>query len=162
MSKASINFGMDRMSNANTPVASLRPSADADGEFFYDVVKQTMLPFIVQTWGAWDEVRVRAEASEFSSTEAGEVIEVAGCRVGILLTRPASDHVYVRLLCVLPGFQRRGIGSFVLNTLVSRATKPRQVLRLRVMACNPARSFYERFGFEATDVTPQFVTMERT
>ncbi|MFO1396512.1 MAG: GNAT family N-acetyltransferase [Burkholderiales bacterium] len=146
---------------AVTAMPSLRPSRESDGEFFYGVLKQTMLQFIVQTWGAWDDSRVQQEALEFGASCDGQVIEVDGSRVGILLTRQASDHVYVRLLCIAPEFQRRGIGSLVVNALASRAAVQGQSLRLRVMACNPARVFYDALGFEATEVTPQFVYMQR-
>ena len=97
-------------------------------------------------------LQVQQEALEFGASCDGQVIEADGC-IGILLTRQASDHVYVRLFCIAPEFQRRGIGLLVVNAL-ARAAVQGQSLRLRVMACNPARVFYDALYSRRRKVTP--------
>jgi len=146
--------------NTDSASALLRPSTRADNDFFYDVVEQTMRGFIVGTWGAWDDARVRAESVEFATSAGGQVIHVAGSRAGVLLLREEPDHIYVRLLCLLSATQRRGIGSFVMRNVAERACAKGQALRLRVMSCNPAKMFYQRLGFVVTEATPQFVYLQ--
>jgi ribosomal protein S18 acetylase RimI-like enzyme len=140
---------------------TIRPSTPADAAFFYRIVETTMKGFIISTWGAWDDERVKAEAVDFGQSPNAEVIEVSSEPVGILLLRPETTHLYVRLICLVAAAQRSGIGSFVIHRVIAMAAKKSVPVRLRVVSSNPAKAFYEKLGFRVTEATSQFVYMER-
>jgi ribosomal protein S18 acetylase RimI-like enzyme len=48
---------------------------------------------------------------------------------------------------LLPKYQRRGIGSGLVASVIDQATLQRLPVRLGVAKINPARSLYERLGF---------------
>jgi hypothetical protein len=45
---------------------SLRQANTDDATLFYDVIDRTMRDFIINTWGSWNEERVRRESYEDS------------------------------------------------------------------------------------------------
>jgi ribosomal protein S18 acetylase RimI-like enzyme len=45
-------------------------------------------------------------------------------------------------------FQRRGIGTEVMNRLIGEAARVNQTMRLNVVKINPAVRLYERLGFQ--------------
>ena len=102
----------------------------------------------------------RTARTEFGQSPNAEVIEIGGTRVGILLVRPETTHLYVRLLCLLASVQRTGIGSFVMRRVLATAASRSLPVRLRVVASNPAKTFYEKIGFRVTEATPQFAYMQ--
>ena len=119
-----------------------------------------MKGFVISSLGAWDDERVREESVEFGQSPNAEVIEIGGTPVGILLVRPETAHLYVRLLCLLASAQRTGIGSFVMRRVLATAASRSLPVRLRVVASNPAKAFYEKLGFRITEATPQFAYMQ--
>jgi GNAT superfamily N-acetyltransferase len=51
---------------------------------------------------------------------------------------------------VLPAMQGRGIGTKVLDILLTRAAHQSKAMTLAVVKINPARYFYEKRGFRIT------------
>jgi len=71
------------------------------------------------------------------------------------------DHWFLSKLYLLPAFQRGGLGSRLLQGLISDARMVRLPLRLTVLEVNPAFRFYERHGFSVTATEPPRIHMER-
>jgi GNAT superfamily N-acetyltransferase len=140
---------------------SLRPAQITDAALFYDVTAQTMRDHIIATWGAWDEGRVRQEALEHASSPNAQVVLVGPSAVGVLTVEHHSDHVQLEQLYLLPQYQRLGIGTHLVKCILNLAQAAGVPLRLRVLAVNPARRFYEQLGFVAKEVTRERVHMER-
>lgn len=69
--------------HSERPDITLRPARAADAELFYAVVDRTMRTFVLETWGAWDEARVRRESIEKSEDPNVQVIEVSETPAGI-------------------------------------------------------------------------------
>lgn len=120
-----------------------------------------MRTFIVATWGAWDESRVQRESREDSISPNAQVIQVGNAAVGVFLVERYPTHIQLEQIYLLPEYQRRGIGTVLINSLMREAAQSRVPIRLRVMVVNPAKSFYERFGFVVTEATPEFFSMEK-
>lgn len=106
-----------------------------------------MHDYVVQTWGAWDEVYQRSRFDERTRREHHEILEDDGKPVGCVCVLRRPDEFQLVRLYVLPEFQNRGIGSGVLAALSREADERGLPIRLRVLPVNPAQRLYERHGF---------------
>jgi ribosomal protein S18 acetylase RimI-like enzyme len=78
------------------------------------------------------------------------IISLDGTDVGWLQSNALGDTVFLAQLFVDGAFQRRGIGTQVMNYLIGEATRARQAVTLAVAKINPALRLYERLGFRIT------------
>jgi GNAT superfamily N-acetyltransferase len=140
---------------------TIRRSSADDAPLFYDVIEQTMREFIMATWGRWNESRVRQESLEDSISPDAQVIQVGDIAVGVCLIERSPTHIQLEQIYLLPEYQRLGIGSVLIQSLITEASQSHIPIRLRVMTVNPAKKFYEKFGFIVTEVTPEFFFMEK-
>jgi ribosomal protein S18 acetylase RimI-like enzyme len=140
---------------------TLRQASVDDAPLLYDLIDRTMREFIVATWSAWSESRVQAESREDISSPNAQVISVGGVAVGVFIVERYPTHIQLDSLYLLPEYQRLGIGTALINSLVAEAGQNKIPIRLRVMAVNPAKKFYEQFGFIVTETTPEFFFMEK-
>ncbi|MBW4623786.1 MAG: GNAT family N-acetyltransferase [Cyanosarcina radialis HA8281-LM2] len=145
-----------------TPVIfTLRPTSADDAPLFYSVIDRTMREFVLTTWGAWDEARVRREADEKSRDPNARAIQVADVSVGVFVVDRSPTHIELQQIYLLPEYQRMGIGTALLNSVIADGAQSKIPVRLRVLAVNPAKNFYERFGFVVTEATLEFFFMEK-
>jgi GNAT superfamily N-acetyltransferase len=139
----------------------LRQASVDNAQLLYDVIERTMREFIVATWGAWSESRVQAESREDINSPNAQAILVGGVAVGVFIVERYPTHIQLDSLYLLPEYQRLGIGTALINSLVAEAGQNKIPIRLRVMAVNPAKKFYEQFGFIVTETTTEFFFMEK-
>ncbi len=144
-----------------SPAFTTRRSTIDDAPIFYAVIDKTMRDFIMATWGRCNEDRVRQESLEDSVSPNARVIQVGDVGVGVSIVARLQTHIQLEQLYLLPEYQRMGIGSALIEGLINEASQAQTPIRLRVMAVNPAKQFYERFGFIVTEVTPEFFYMEK-
>jgi ribosomal protein S18 acetylase RimI-like enzyme len=124
------------------------------------VLDETLRDYIVFAWGSFNEERARGEAIEFGLSPDARVIEIDRISVGISLVRLEPNHLYVRLLCLLPRAQRLGAGTIAMREILRMAAAAGVPVRLRVIASNPVKPFYDKFGFRVIEETPKFFIME--
>jgi GNAT superfamily N-acetyltransferase len=141
---------------------TLRPATSEDTPLFYKVIDLTMREFILATWGRWDEARVQSESQKHSQLPNAQVIQVDSVPAGVLVVSRYSTHIQVEQIYLLPQYQRSGIGSNLLNSIITEAAGLNIPIRLRVMAVNPAKNFYEHLGFVVIETTPEFFAMEKS
>ncbi len=139
----------------------LRQAIADDAPLFYGVIDQTMREFIVATWGVWNEERVQHESYEDSRSPNAQVIQVDDISIGVFVVERCPTHIQLEQIYLLPKYQRMGIGTALLSSLISEASQSKIPVRLRVMAVNPAKSFYERFGFIVIEATTEFFFLEK-
>lgn len=139
----------------------LRQAIADDAPLFFGVIDQTMREFIVATWGVWNEERVQHESYEDSRSPNAQVIQVDDISIGVFVVERCPTHIQLEQIYLLPKYQRMGIGTALLSSLISEASQSKIPVRLRVMAVNPAKSFYERFGFIVIEATTEFFFMEK-
>lgn len=144
-----------------SPTFRLRQASVNDAPLFYSVIDRTMREFIITTWGTWNEDRVRRESYEDSCSPNSQIILVDDISVGVLIVDRFSTHIQIEQIYLLPEYQRVGIGTALIKNLMLEAAQFKIPVRLRVMAVNPAKSFYERLGFMVTDTTSEFCFMEK-
>ena len=120
-----------------------------------------MEQYVDATWG-WDEASQLQRQQEEFDIATYQIIMIAGQSAGTLIIKRYPDHLYLSGLYLLPEYQRQGIGSQVLASLLAESGAQGKTVRLRVLKVNPqAQRLYERMGFVVTDETEEdFVGME--
>jgi len=78
------------------------------------------------------------------------IITFDGVDIGWLQSTPRDDALFLGQLFVDRSYQRRGIGTEVMNRIIADATRVRQAVTLGVVKVNPALRLYERIGFRIT------------
>jgi GNAT superfamily N-acetyltransferase len=159
MIQASPNKSPDA-SNRVTGSVRLRDATPGDCELLYRITHEAMHDYVVATWGAWNEARVRDECALAVQQESTKIIVIDQSDVGVLSASWMSDYVQLEQIYLLREYQRCGVGSQLLGDLIVSAKQRNLPIRLRVLAVNPARYWYEKFGFIATESTSERVFME--
>jgi ribosomal protein S18 acetylase RimI-like enzyme len=144
-----------------SPSFTLRSAHSGDASIFYAVIDQTMREFIIATWGQWDEARVQRESQEKCLDPDAQIIQVSEIPAGVFVTKQYSTHIQLEQIYLLPEYQRLKIGTALLRELISKGARSQISIRLRVLLINPAKKFYERFGFVVTEETDEFFYMEK-
>ncbi|HEU4430227.1 MAG TPA: GNAT family N-acetyltransferase [Myxococcota bacterium] len=139
----------------------LRPARDADAEFSFALMKAALAPYVVETFGPWDEEARRARFFTSLALDRHPIVEHRGERVGCL--KVARDREMLRLnrVFLLPSHQGKGIGSRLVLGLIHEADSAQLPIHLRVLRVNPARRLYERLGFEIVGETETHFLMQR-
>jgi GNAT superfamily N-acetyltransferase len=136
---------------------TLRSAAESDEPFLlalYGTTREDELAQVVWPEGQkeifvrWQFDMQRREYQARFPNASYEVILVDGSPVGRFWT--ARDDEQIRLLdiALLPEFQRRGIGTLLLQRLIREALQAQKPLRHMVFVLNnDAHRFYERLDF---------------
>lgn len=122
---------------------SLRAATSDDEAFALHVTEACMRGYAEQAWGRWDP---RADLN----IAFDEIVQLAGREIGLIGVDRRSDFWFLDKLYLLPAYQSRGIGSYLLPRLIDSAISAQVAFRLTVLEVNPARRFYERHGFVLT------------
>jgi GNAT superfamily N-acetyltransferase len=130
-------------------IIALRAARPDDYGFAKNTYYETMRWLIERLFG-WDEKREDRKFAEQFKLEEVRIITADGRDVGWIQTLPADGALYLGQLYVVPAWQRRGIGSEILTRLIAEARDQEKALTLSVVKINPARRFYETFGFRIT------------
>jgi ribosomal protein S18 acetylase RimI-like enzyme len=127
----------------------LRPYADRDFDFARGLYFDAMRWAIERHFG-WDEAHQRASFAGWFKPREVSIIVAAAADVGWMQQRQERDAIFLGYLYVIPSMQGRGIGTHVIQQLLSKAGEQSQAVTLAVMKINRARNLYERLGFRIT------------
>lgn len=141
-------------------VTTLCPATERDLEFVYTLLQVSLRPYVEQTSGNWDESWQRKRFDEVTRFEDHKIIEHEERSIGCLCALERPDELRLVRLFLLPAFQRQGIGTAIVKTLLTSATSRGVPVRLRVLRVNPARQFYARLGFVVIGESETHFTME--
>jgi len=148
----------------------LRPVTDGDREFLVELYASVREQELAQV--PWDDATKRAFVEhQFSAQDAHyrgnypgatlDVVEVNGARAGRLYVHRGPSDIRIMDIALTPEFRRRGIGTALLQSLIDEADASRRKLSIHVEVNNPARSLYERLGFERAGEHGVYALMER-
>jgi ribosomal protein S18 acetylase RimI-like enzyme len=124
---------------------ALRPATPDDRDWLVELRLRTMDPHFV----ASGQLLTRAdhEARVVHDYDCIDVVEVGGARAGIIkVVRDAPEWKLVQVQ-IEPGLQRHGLGTSVIEALLTEAHRHGVSVGLSVLKVNPARRLYERLGF---------------
>jgi len=140
---------------------ALRPATEADRAFLYRLHRATMKVYVEQVWG-WDEdVQVRRFDPPFDP-QRYQIVVVDGRDVGAVLVEHGPEELILADLKIDPAYQRRGLGTAVIQDLLQRARERGVPVALQVLKVNPALLLYERLGFTVTGETSTHYLMRTT
>ena len=134
---------------------SARSATAADKEFCRDVHHQAYKDVVIRQFKDWDD-----DMQEMMFDEAWARIQR---KTKILLwdetpcgyscSDRKSDHFLLIELVILPEFQRKGIGSSIIDKLIQKARSAKLPVRLSVLLQSKAKELYERKGFTVVEKT---------
>jgi ribosomal protein S18 acetylase RimI-like enzyme len=135
------------------PQVQLRPATLDDVEALFRIHRDSLGPYVEQTWGPWDESWQVQNFREAFDVKVRQVIESEGQVIGFVDVVQKEDSTVLASIEIAPAFQRRGIGAQLIRDVLERAASRGVPVNLRVLRINPARRLYERLGFEVVDAT---------
>jgi GNAT superfamily N-acetyltransferase len=141
------------------PAYSLRDATQRDFEFLYSLNVQTMKSYVEQTWG-WDDADQLARFGAAFDPTNRKIIVSDGQDVGVVAVEKSPRGVFIALVQIAPQWQRRGIGTQVIEDIMNAARMRGLPTRLQVLKVNPARRLYERLGFHLVEETQTHYVME--
>lgn len=129
---------------------TLRPAVKGDYDFLYHLIEVCLKEYVDATWG-WDD--------DFQQGYFAEHFDITGCWIILVDGRPAGQitviaqdqRYFISGIYILPQYQNRGLGSALIQDVLTQARKNGRPVTLQVLKANqPARRLYERLGFVIT------------
>jgi ribosomal protein S18 acetylase RimI-like enzyme len=142
-----------------------------DTDFLYQVYASTRCEEMART--GWDEGTIEQflhfqfnlqhiQYHKNYPTASYYIIYIGDNRAGRLYVNRTSDEIRIIDISLLPEFRGKGLGTNILNDLITEAEVAGLSLRLSVMFNNPARYLYEQLGFSIIGEAGLYMAMERT
>src|SRR3989304_4717923 len=121
------------------------PTDESHREFSYQVKKATMNAYITRVFG-WDEKFEQDYHARDWETLKPDVILYDNRPIGTICCVRKEDHFEIERFYILPEYQNKGIGSFVLGGTVDTADRAGLPVKLMYLKINPVASLYRRVG----------------
>lgn len=109
-----------------------------------------LLDWDKQTKETFLHLQFEAQHRYYSENYPGaefQVILLDAKPVGRLYIHRRESEIRIMDITVLPEHRNKGIGSFLLNQVLTQAANRQMSVTIHVEQFNPARHFYERLGF---------------
>jgi ribosomal protein S18 acetylase RimI-like enzyme len=126
---------------------ALRPATAADRDFILEACRATMTEYH-RTARGWNDAEIEAAYARHVDAPGTQVVLLAGEPVGVLTVVRGPRGDAVSRVAVLPRVQGRGVGTFLLRSILERNAREGRPVRLSVYKCNPAWRLYQRLGFQ--------------
>jgi ribosomal protein S18 acetylase RimI-like enzyme len=127
---------------------TFRAATKADVPFLLELRRQSMSAHLKASGvDPTDAERLERVMARF---ECAQVVLLSGEPIGLLKIDNEGNQWELLQLQILPAKQSTGFGSAILKELLVEAVKANASINLSVLKANPARAFYERFGFHVT------------
>ncbi len=157
--------------DAPVPPVALRPVEPGDEGFLYRVYASTRQEELAQT--GWDEaqkaaflrMQFDAQASYYREHYAEatfDIVLVDGRPVGRLYVARWPEEVRIVDVALLPECRGVGIGTKLLEALISESERAGKPLTIHVERFNPALRLYERLGFGVKEDKGVYLLMQRS
>jgi ribosomal protein S18 acetylase RimI-like enzyme len=124
---------------------SFRQATETDIAFLLELRRVTMSSHQVASGVTpTNEERLTRVRAAF---ECAQIIEFEVKPIGLLKVVRGDAEWQLQQIQLMPEFQRKGLGSAIVGSLIEEARSAGVGLRLHVLKVNPAKRLYERVGF---------------
>jgi GNAT superfamily N-acetyltransferase len=138
----------------------LIPADESHREFGYQVKKAAEGPYIARIWGWNDDEQRDFHNREWQETKR-EIITYDDKPIGTIAITDSEGGTRIGTFFIIPEYQNKGIGSYLLRHILDKADRAGQVTRLKFLKINPVKSLYLRYGFEIVGSDEYFYSAER-
>jgi GNAT superfamily N-acetyltransferase len=138
----------------------LIPADETHTEFSYQVKKAAEGEYITAIFG-WDEDVQRSYHVKAWQHQKPDIICYDGRPIGTIAATETKDCIEVGQFFILPDYQNRGIGTYLLQSILDKADQLAKDVTLRFLKNNPVKSLYARNGFRVVDTNEILYYMER-
>ena len=134
-------------------IYEFRSASENDYEFIYQVKKGAYKKYVEINFGTWNEEQQREYFAKFieACKESAFVITYEGKDIGFYNGCLEGNSYEIGNICIIPEYQNRGIGTAILNDVLSENVG--KEVRLQYFKQNPAGRLYERLGFHRAGET---------
>jgi GNAT superfamily N-acetyltransferase len=132
------------------PSYSLRSATWDDFEFVFQLNKANMRKY-VELVRVWDDAAERADMYQNFIPERDQIVQIDGQDVGVFTVEERDEEIYLNHIELLPEFQGKGIGTALIQKVLTKAASRNKPVTLHVLKNNPARQFYEHRGFQTVE-----------
>jgi ribosomal protein S18 acetylase RimI-like enzyme len=132
----------------------------SDIDFLYSLCEATMQTYVASTWGGWNADAVRGGLLEGIKGGGFRSVYIGDQRVGAFAIEHHGSHIQIEQMYILAQFQNQGIGTAIVRGTIEQGQSRGKPIRLRVLACNPAKNLYKRLGFKVIESTKERISME--
>lgn len=137
----------------------LRPACAEDFGFCARLYFSAMEKIILQL--KLDPARQEANLRHLWDVAQVKIITADDIDAGWMQSETREDGLYLEQIFVDAPFRRRGIGTGVINGLITQANHTSLPVTLAVVRSNPALKLYERMGFRVADEDDRKFYMRR-
>ena len=133
---------------------TLRQYTDNDYNFVYEVKKNAYKKYVEQCWGEWNEQDQQKYFDHFINQvkDNAFIIQCANQDIGFYNGEISESKNYeIGNICIIPEYQRKGIGSRILNDIIKKYSDTD--IEIQFFKQNPVGKLYERLGFQKTGET---------
>jgi GNAT superfamily N-acetyltransferase len=138
----------------------LIPADEAHREFSYQVKKAAEGEYITLMFG-WDEGVQRSYHNNAWQQQKPDVITYDGKLIGSIATMETEDCIEIGQFFILPEYQRKGIGTYLLKNILDKADRMSKNVTLKFLKNNPVESLYVRNDFRLVHTSEVAYHMER-
>ncbi len=151
---------IDMLEMIDYSLVKLAPADQSHREFSYQVKKAAEGDYITQIWG-WDEKVQRDFHAKDWQQKRPEIIMYDNNLIGTIAVIENESFIEIRQFFILPEYQNRGIGSFLLKRILDKADRSGRMTKLAHLKNSQVASLYKRNGFEIIKSVDNFYFMER-
>ena len=138
----------------------LIPADETYREFSYQVKKAAEGEYITSMFG-WDEDVQRDFHDKAWQQQKPDIMTYNGRLIGTVATIESEDCIEIGQFFILPEYQRKGIGTHFLESILDKADQLGKNVVLKFLKSNPVESLYVRNGFRLVDTDEILHYMER-
>lgn len=135
-----------------------RPAFDQDYDFLYQLHIATMKDYVDKTWGWNDDFQQKIFKEKFEPDKL-KIIIFDKKDIGMIAVEDREEDVFLRIIEILPEYQNRGIGKYIVQSLIDKAKNENKLVFLYVLKVNPAQNLYKSLGFEIISETTTHYVM---
>ena len=136
----------------------LRRARDSDYDFAERLYVESMKRLLTKL-GMWNEQEVIARFKMYYQLDEVQIIAVDGKDVGWLQISETDHDINLDQIHLEKGYRARGIGSRLIQDVMTDARAANKPVLLSVVRNNPALALYRRLGFKVVGSDEQKLHM---